>query len=208
MRQEFFVSRGTLFVISAPSGTGKTTILKRVMAEVPGLSFSVSHTTRAPRAGEENGVDYHFVDAGRFAAMREAGAFLEWAEVHGNFYGTSLEAVEAGLAGGTDIVLDIDVQGCRQVRAAAPDAVTLFIVPPSWEELERRLAGRGTDAADTVRLRLANARREMADADRYDFVVVNDDLERAVAAVKAVVVAERCRHRRDAVGLPLAIPRP
>jgi len=202
------VSRGTLLVISAPSGTGKTTILKRVMAEVPGLAFSVSHTTRAPRAGEQDGADYHFVDRDRFAAMRDAGAFLEWAEVHGNFYGTSRAAVDQGLGAGADIILDIDVQGCRQVRAAASDAVTLFIVPPSRAELERRLSGRGTDGAETIRLRLANARQEMADAGRYDFVVVNDDLDRAVAAVKAIVVAERCRHRRDAAGLPLSILHP
>jgi len=202
------VSRGTLFVISAPSGTGKTTILKKVMAEVEGLAFSVSHTTRPPRSGERDGVDYHFVDRDRFRTMQEAGAFLEWAEVHGNFYGTSREAVEAGLAGGIDLILDIDVQGCRLVRAAAPEAVSIFIVPPSWEELTRRLTGRGTDSEATISLRLANARKEMDDLDRYDFVVVNDDLARAVATLRAIVVAERSRHRRDGAGAPLAIPHP
>ena len=199
------MSRGTLFVISAPSGTGKTTILKEVMASVPGLAFSVSHTTRAPRTGERDGVDYHFVDRGRFEAMRDEGAFLEWAEVHTNCYGTSRAAVEAGLAAATDIILDIDVQGCRQVRAAAPEAVSIFIVPPSWEELAKRLTGRGTDDAETIRLRLANARAEMADADRYDYLVVNDDLARAVAAIRAIIVAERSRHRRDADGVPLSV---
>lgn len=200
------MSRGTLFVISAPSGTGKTTILKEVMASVGGLSFSVSHTTRAPRAGEADGVDYHFVDRDRFLAMREQGAFLEWAEVHGNFYGTSRESVAAALADGIDIILDIDVQGCRQVRAAADDAVSLFVVPPSWQELERRLTGRGTDSEETIRLRLANARKEMADLDQYDYVVVNDELARAVETTRAIIHAERSRHRRDLNGAPMTIP--
>ncbi|MDH4321212.1 MAG: guanylate kinase [Desulfobulbaceae bacterium] len=200
------MNRGTLFVISAPSGTGKTTILKQVMATVPGLSFSISHTTRAPRAGEQDGVDYHFVDRDRFVAMREAGAFLEWAEVHGNFYGTSLAAVEASLAAGTDIILDIDVQGCRQVRAMAGDAVSLFVVPPSWPELERRLTGRGTDNEETIRLRLANARKEMADIVHYDYVVVNDILASAVATMLAIIHAERSRHRRTADGAPMQLP--
>ncbi|MFC1513044.1 guanylate kinase [Thermodesulfobacteriota bacterium] len=200
------MSRGTLFVISAPSGTGKTTILKEVMSTMGGLSFSISHTTRAPRTGEQDGVDYHFVDRDRFVSMRDEGAFLEWAEVHGNFYGTSRAAVDAGLADGIDIVLDIDVQGCRQVRAAATDAVSLFVVPPSWEELERRLTGRGTDSDETIRLRLANARQEMADVSLYDYVVVNDDLARAVVTMRSIIHAERSRHRRDANGVPMTIP--
>ena len=200
------MSRGTLFVISAPSGTGKTTILKKVMSSVAGLSFSISHTTRAPRAGEVDGVDYHFVNRDRFVEMRDGGAFLEWAEVHGNFYGTSRAAVDAGLADGIDIVLDIDVQGCGQVRKAAPDAVSLFVVPPSWEELERRLTGRGTDSEETIRLRLANARKEMADVVHYDYVVVNDELESAVATMCAIIYAERSRHRRAANGAPMSIP--
>lgn len=200
------MSRGTLFVISAPSGTGKTTILKKVMSATGNLSFSISHTTRAPRAGEQDGVDYHFVDRDRFVAMRDQGAFLEWAEVHGNFYGTSRAAVDATLADGVDIVLDIDVQGCRQVREAAADAVSLFVVPPSWEELERRLTGRGTDSDETIRLRLANARHEMADVVHYDYVVVNDDLDKAVATMLAIIHAERSRHRRDAAGAPMSIP--
>ncbi len=200
------MNRGTLFVISAPSGTGKTTILKQVMAVVPGLSFSISHTTRSPRAGERDGVDYHFVDRDRFVAMREAGAFLEWAEVHGNFYGTSRATVEANLAAGADIILDIDVQGCRQVRATAGDAVSLFVVPPSWQELERRLTGRGTDNEETIRLRLANARKEMADIVDYDYVVVNDLLDSAVATMLAIIHAERSRHRRTAAGAPMQLP--
>lgn len=200
------MSRGTLFVISAPSGTGKTTILKEVMASIGGLSFSVSHTTRAPRTGEQDGVDYHFVDRDRFLAMRDQDAFLEWAEVHGNFYGTSREAVAATLADGIDIILDIDVQGCRQVRAAADEAVSLFVVPPSWQELERRLTGRGTDSEETIRLRLANARQEMVDLAHYDYVVVNDDLAQAVATMGAIIHAERSRHRRDLNGAPMTIP--
>ncbi len=200
------MSRGILFVISAPSGTGKTTILKEVMAAIGGLSFSISHTTRSPRAGEQDGVDYHFVDRDRFVAMREQGAFLEWAEVHGNFYGTSREAVAAVLADGTDIILDIDVQGCRQVRAATSDAVSLFVVPPSWEELERRLTGRGTDNEETILLRLTNARQEMADVGHYDYVVVNDELAPAVATMSAIIYAERSRQRRAANGSPMSIP--
>ncbi|MEW6501918.1 MAG: guanylate kinase [Thermodesulfobacteriota bacterium] len=200
---------GTLFVISAPSGAGKTTLLKRIMAEVPNLGFSVSHTTRPPRPGEGNGVDYHFVSREEFLAMREAGAFLEWAEVHTNLYGTSRQAVADKLATGVDLFLDIDVQGARQIKEARDlGAVFLFVAPPSWQELEKRLSGRGTEAAETVRIRLANARKEMAEAHWYDYLIVNDDLTAASVMLKAVILAERCRGRRDANGAPVAIPSP
>lgn len=198
---------GTLFIISAPSGAGKTTMLKQVMVAVPGLAFSVSHTTRSPRAGEKDGTDYYFVDREAFLAMREQGDFLEWAEVHGNFYGTSRAAVEKSLVAGVDIVLDIDVQGARQIRKSSPGAVAfIFIAPPSWEELEKRLSGRGTDGPETIRLRLANARKEMADIDFYDYVVVNDDLARAVDSLRAVIIAERSKSRRLAAGAPMNLP--
>lgn len=200
---------GTLLVISAPSGAGKTTLLKRIMATVPGLGFSVSHTTRPPRPGEQNGVDYHFVSREEFIAMREAGAFLEWAEVHTNLYGTSKQAVADKLATGVDVFLDIDVQGARQIKAAGEQAaIFLFVAPPSWQELEQRLRGRGTESAETVQVRLANARKEMAEAHWYDYLIVNDDLAAATEMLQAVILAERCRSRRAANGAPLAIPQP
>jgi guanylate kinase len=203
------MSAGTLFVISAPSGAGKTTLLKRVMAALPGLGFSVSHTTRPPRPGESNGRDYHFVGRDKFLAMREAGAFLEWAEVHGNLYGTSREAVRERLEEGRDVFLDIDVQGARQLKEnQALPAVFLFIAPPSWQELERRLSGRGTEAAEAVQMRLANARKEMAEAHWYDYLIVNDDLAEAENLLRALILAERCRGRRNAGGAPLHIPQP
>lgn len=200
---------GSLFIISAPSGTGKSTILQRLLAALPGVAFSVSHTTRAPRPAECDGIDYHFVGREEFTAVRDEGGFLEWAEVHGNFYGTSKEAVADQLARGIDLILDIDIQGARQIRAQHElSVITVFIVPPSWEELERRLTARQTDAAATIRLRLENARREMAAVDQYDYVVVNDSLEEAVETLRAVIIAERSRHRRSPAGLPLDLPAP
>lgn len=191
------MSRGNLFIISAPSGAGKSTLLKRLLAEVPNLAFSVSHTTRAPRPGESNGREYHFVDRPTFARMRADQAFLEWAEVHGNLYGTSRAAIEAQQAKGLDVFLDIDVQGARQLRDCGyPGAIFLFIAPPSWAELERRLRSRGTDPEETVQLRLDNARREMEDADRYDYLIINDQLDKAVETLRAIIIAERCKTRR------------
>jgi guanylate kinase len=191
------MNKGFLLVLSAPSGCGKTTILRQVMAELPGLSFSVSHTTRQPRPGEENGREYHFVSPGQFLALRDQqpSGFLEWAEVHGNFYGTSRQEVEQRLSAGADVILDIDVQGAAQVRSNA-EPVTVFIAPPSLEELERRLRGRGTESEDSLRRRLANAAQEMQEADAYTCLIVNDRLEEAVLALKSVIIAERCRRRR------------
>lgn len=198
------MSKGNLFVISAPSGAGKSTILKKLLAEVPNLAFSVSHTTRAPRNGESDGRDYHFVDRATFEGMRADQAFLEWAEVHGNLYGTSQAAIEAQQAGGIDVFLDIDVQGAGQLRDGGhPGAVFLFIAPPSWQELEKRLRGRGTDPEETVRLRLNNARREMEEAGGYDYLIINDRLDEAVDILRAVVIAERCKGRRSPDGRPL-----
>ena len=198
------MSRGNLFVISAPSGAGKSTILKKLLTAVANLAFSVSHTTRSPRPGESNGREYHFVDRTTFEGMRGDQAFLEWAEVHGNLYGTSRTAIEAQQAQGIDVFLDIDVQGAKQLRDCGhPGAIFLFIAPPSLAELERRLRGRGTDAEETVQLRLNNARLEMADADRYDYLVINDQLDEAVEVLRAVVIAERCKARRSPNGLPI-----
>jgi guanylate kinase len=185
--------RGIPFVVSAPSGTGKTTVCKRLVAADPGLRFSISHTTRAPRAGEEEGRDYHFVDRARFAELVAEGAFLEHAEYAGNFYGTSFAALEAPLAAGQDLLLEIEVQGARQVRERRPDARLVFLVPPSIPDLERRLAGRGSDTADAVRARLELARRELEAKDLFDYAIVNDDLDRCVEAVRKVIETERQR---------------
>ncbi|ADH84991.1 guanylate kinase [Desulfurivibrio alkaliphilus] len=198
------MNKGCLLVVSAPSGAGKTTLLKRILADTPGIGFSVSHTTRAPRAGEENGVDYHFIDRQEFTRRREADDFLEWAEVHGNFYGTSREAVQQALIRGEDILLDIDVQGARQLKEqTGVEAVFLFIAPPSARVLAQRLHGRGTDSREVIELRLENARREMQEADWYDYLVVNDELSEAEGLLRAIITAERCRRRRRPDGTPL-----
>ncbi|MBI5556590.1 MAG: guanylate kinase [Deltaproteobacteria bacterium] len=200
--------KGNLIIISAPSGTGKTTILKNLFTQTKGVTFSVSHTTRAPRSGEKNGIDYHFVDQETFARMRANNEFLEWADVHGNFYGTSREEVNRRLEQGLDVFLDIDVQGARQVReAAGQECLSIFIVPPSWEEQEKRLIGRGTDSAQTISLRLRNAKKEMEDAGLYDYLIVNDTLDESVAALRAIIIAQRCRTRRGPDGQPLVLPR-
>lgn len=195
------MNKGKLFVISAPSGAGKTTILKRVMADLQGLVFSVSHTTRPPRTGEENGRDYHFIDRQGFEEMREQGAFLEWAEVHGNLYGTSLGALEQELERGRDIILDIDVQGAALLRQSGQvTASFIFIAPPSLTELERRLRGRATDSEETIGLRLTNAAREMAAVENYRYLIVNDHLDEAVELLRAIILAERAASHRSPAG--------
>lgn len=195
------MTEGMLIVLSAPSGCGKTTLLKRVMADLPGLVFSVSHTTRAPRAGEKDGQDYFFVSREEFASLRDRNpsGFLEWAEVHGNLYGTGREGIERQRAAGLDVILDIDVQGAAQVRATA-DPVTVFIAPPSIEELGRRLRGRGTEDEKTIALRLAGAEKEMRAANDYEYLIVNDDLDEAVESLRCVLIGERLRRRRNRAG--------
>lgn len=195
--------KGNIIILSAPSGTGKTTILKRVMPELGSISFSISHTTRAPRTGEKNGVDYHFVSVDEFIRLRDQGDFIEWAEVHGNYYGTSVQSVQQLQNEGQDVVLDIDIQGARQVRTKLSDASSIFIIPPSWEEQEKRLRGRGTDDDATINLRLNNAKKELADIDLYDFVVVNDTIEEAATMFKAIILALRAKGRRLASGKPV-----
>jgi guanylate kinase len=187
--------RGILFVVSAPSGTGKTTVVERLVQVVPDLSLSRSYTSRAARPGESNGVDYNFVTRQRFEQMVADDAFLEWANVFGNLYGTCALDAERELAAGRDLVLVIDVQGARQVRQRCRDTVGVFVMPPSYEVLERRLRGRSKDAEDAMQRRLGTARAEVAAFSEYDYVVVNDELDACVERLRAIVLAERASLR-------------
>jgi guanylate kinase len=198
------MQHGILFIISAPSGTGKTTILKKTLAAMDNIAFSVSHTTRSPREDEQEGVAYHFVDKDTFAAMRRQGLFLEWAEVHGNLYGTSIDSVRTATEKGVDIILDIDVQGALLVNEKSEDEnVSIFIVPPSLAELKRRLTGRSSETKADIAARLENAEEEMKSIGRYDYVIINDTVERAVKVMKSIIIAERSRKRRGLSGEPL-----
>ena len=183
----------TVVVVSAPSGAGKTTVVARVLRELGGLRFSVSHTTRPPRGAERDGVEYHFVSREQFARLRDSGGLLEWAEVHGNLYGTGLAEIERARAAGVDVLLDLDVQGATQVRSRIPDAVTVFVLPPSYEVLERRLRGRSQDDEGAIGRRLAAAGREIAAFEQYHYVIVNEDLDASVEELKSIVRAARCR---------------
>lgn len=183
-------------ILSAPSGGGKTTIARRLLRDRPDLGYSVSATTRAPRAGEVDGRDYHFMSRDAFEAARGRGEFAEWAPVHGNYYGTLRRAVQEVLDGGRHVLMDIDVQGAVQFHRAFPQSVLVFVLPPSAEVLMERLGGRGTEDPKTLALRLRNARDELAAVDGYQYVVVNDDLDRAVAQVSAIIDAESTRRDR------------
>ncbi len=198
-------SRGELFIVASPSGGGKTTLIRRVMSELAAegreAHFSVSHTTRAPRACEREGVDYHFVDRPAFQAMVARGEFLEFAEVHGNLYGTSRSEVEGRLERGCDVFLDIDVQGARQVRASVPDAVKVFVFPPSREELHRRLVARRQDSDAAIALRIKNAVQEMREYAEFDYVIINARLEDATRALASIVAAARQRPMRMRAGV-------
>lgn len=192
-----------LILVASPSGAGKTTLCQRLVAAFPDLHFSVSTTTRPMRAGETDGVDYHFVDDAEFDRLIAANAFVEWADVHGRRYGTTWAEVERRRSQG-GVLFDVDVQGARQIKARYPGTVTIMILPPSMEELERRIRGRGLDAEAQVTLRLANARREVESWPQFDFLVVNDDVDRAFDLLRSIVLAEACRreHRaRDALKL-------
>lgn len=203
------MKKGILFVISAPSGTGKTTLLKKVMARVPGLNFSVSHTTRKPRSGERDGRDYYFVERGQFERMIAEKQFLEWAQVHDNLYGTSTMTVSAQIAAGQDVILDIDVQGAAIIRESSElEAVQVFIAPPSLVALEERLRGRNTEDEETIQLRLQNARVEMEAVGKYDYLVVNDQLDEAVEGLASIIIAERARAHRRPSGEPAEIELP
>jgi guanylate kinase len=183
--------RGSLIVISAPSGTGKSSLVKRLVASVRDIVFSVSATTRSPRSGEADGTDYHFMDRARFESLIARGELLEHAEVHGNLYGTLRAPVDRERAAGRDVLLDIDVQGAAQVLAADRGAHLVFIAPPSRDELERRIRSRGLDAPEVIAARLVNAAGEMKEIDRFHRVVINDDLDRAVTEIETIVLARR-----------------
>ena len=188
-------SRGLLFVVSAPSGTGKTTVVERLVQIFPDLGMSRSYTSRAMRQGEKDGVDYNFISRERFEAMVAEDAFLEWADVFGNLYGTGKAETERELAGGRDLVLVIDVQGARQVRSHGANAIGIFVLPPSFEALERRLRGRSKDSEDAIRKRLTTARREIRAVAEYEYVIVNDELDACVDRLRSIVLAERARPR-------------
>jgi guanylate kinase len=185
--------RGVLFVISGPSGVGKTSLCRQVVSDMAAVVQSVSYTTRTPRPHEQHGREYHFVSRQEFEARRAAGEFLEWAQVHGQLYGTSRPQVEATTGSGVDVLLAIDVQGAAQIRTSEVEAVFIFLLPPDWATLVARLQQRGSEAADIQRQRLAVARQELAHYTEYDYVVVNDRLAETAAVLKAIIIAERQR---------------
>ncbi|WOP16642.1 guanylate kinase [Ottowia sp. SB7-C50] len=185
---------GNLFVVAAPSGSGKSSLVKALMELDAGVAPSISHTTRAPRGQEKDGREYFFIEPAQFDAMVAAGDFLEWALVHGNHYGTSRRAIEQRIDAGGDVVLEIDWQGALQIKRLFPEAVLVFVLPPSWEELRARLTRRGEDAPDVIELRLANAREELAQASHFDYVIINEIFERALFDLKAIVHAQRLRY--------------
>lgn len=188
---------GTLFIVAAPSGAGKTTLVGRLLAEDANVQHSISFTTRAPRPGEENGREYHFIDSQRFLAMRERGEFAEWAEVHDNFYGTSRLWLEQRMKEGCDMMLEIDWQGAQQMRRQFPEAVGIFILPPSVAELENRLRLRDADSKDVIARRVAGALDEMRHVGEFDFVIINKDLDVALGEFKTAVRASRLRFSRQ-----------
>lgn len=199
--------RGTLFVVSAPSGAGKTTLCREMRLRLPDLAYSVSYTTRAPRPGEVDGTDFHFVSEARFRAMLSAGEFAEWAKVHTHLYGTPAPRLEAALREGYDVLLDIDTQGAAQLRARYPEAVLVFIVAPSLAELEQRLRERRSDPDSEIARRLARAREEIALWKEYDYLIVNRDVKEAIEQLASVIQAERCRISRLRLTFPdLEVP--
>lgn len=185
--------KGKTFIICGPSGVGKGTVVSRLMEADPTLYFSVSATTRAPRAGEADGVHYHFLTREKFQEWIDAGDFLEHAQFVGNFYGTPRRYVDEAMDQGRDVLLDIEIQGAEQIHQKRPEAVRIYIAPPSWEELERRLTGRGTEDGEKIRSRLARGREEFAAARDFDYLVINDTVDHAVAEIRAIMTAEHCR---------------
>jgi len=185
---------GTLYIVTAPSGAGKTTLVAGLLERDPQVHLSISYTTRAPRPGETDGRDYHFIDVPRFLAMRDAGEFIESAEVYGNYYGTSRPWLEQRMATGQDVLLEIDWQGARLARVLFPEAIGVFILPPSYAELERRLTARGQDSAEIIARRMAAAREEMRHVSEFDYVIINNDLQEALADLLVIVRAARLRY--------------
>ncbi len=187
------MAKGKTFIVSGPSGAGKSTVLKSLFEGRDDLYFSISATTREPREGEQDGVHYHFIDVKHFQDLIEADAFLEYAEYVGNFYGTPKKYVDKAMEEGKDVILDIEVQGALQVCNKRPETIRIFIAPPSWEELERRLKSRGTDSEEKIQKRLLRAKAELQTADVYDYFVINDSVERAVQEISAIMLAEHCK---------------
>ncbi|HEY0007008.1 MAG TPA: guanylate kinase [Pyrinomonadaceae bacterium] len=190
-------ARGMLVVVSSPSGGGKGTLIRHILKSVPNLGYSISFTTRSPRGDEMDGRDYHFVSTAEFNEMKDAGGFLEWAVVHGNLYGTGCDEVRRELDQGRDIILEIDVQGAESVRELEPLAVSVFILPPTFEILRARLIARGSEGPADLELRLTNACREVLRYGEFDYVVINDEVERAAAQLASIVYAERARRVRQ-----------
>ncbi|QLB20315.1 guanylate kinase [Vespertiliibacter pulmonis] len=195
------MSLGNLYILSAPSGAGKSSLLNALLADLPRsqVQLSISHTTRSPRPGEKHGVHYYFTDQTEFKALIEQEHFLEWAEVFGNYYGTSLPMIVQSLEKGIDVFLDIDWQGARQIRQKVPNIKTIFILPPSKTELEKRLIKRGQDSDDTIAQRMAEAVSEMSHYDEFDYVIVNDDFQTAVNQLKSILTAEQLKRQAQAV---------
>ena len=190
---------GLVFIISAPSGAGKTTLLRQVMKQLPRLRFSVSHTTRPPRANEREGKDYYFVSPSVFQRMVERGKFLEWAEVLGNCYGTARENMKTLGSEGVDLILDIDTQGAKKVIEKIDPTVSIYILPPSLKALRERLVKRGLDSPEMIQFRLANAKKDMQEARWYHYVIVNERIEDTVKKLKAIIIAERCKREKNSV---------
>ena len=196
---------GSLFVIAAPSGAGKTTLTRMALAQNSRLTLSISTTTRLPRPGEEDGIHYHFVTEQVFKEMESAGEFLESAQVHGNFYGTSRRGLEAMLSNDRDVILEIDWQGAQQIRRIYPESIGIFILPPSFEVLEKRLQGRGQDSAEVIAQRVANAREELEHLDEFPYVIINENLDEALAELSAIFAAARVRLENQTLRLPALI---
>jgi len=187
---------GILFILSGPSAVGKGTVCKKLLTEDQNMRYSVSVTTRSPREGEIDGVSYYFISKEDFLLKREQGEFLEWAEVYGNFYGSPLSAVRENLAAGYDVILEIDIKGAKKVKKHFSDGVYIFLMPPSAQELDHRIRKRGTDGPESIKLRLSSLKEEVAAITEYDYVVVNDVLERAVQKIRNIISAEQCRQQR------------
>lgn len=193
-----------LLVISSPSGAGKTTLCRKLLEEFTSLRFSVSTTTRPKRPNEKDGFDYHFVTKQRFQELVDQDAFVEWAEVHGHWYGTSTDQIEVSRANRPGIIFDVDYQGSARIKREYPEAITIFLLPPSMVELERRIKGRGVDSEEQVRLRLANAIKEIEHFESFDYIVVNDEIDKAYDRLRSIILSERCRatyQRQAALGL-------